>query len=152
MKDYRNLLSITPQKPAEKKNILEVWMEWDSYIEKTEEMSPSVLFGNKKLIYCLAYITLPYNFKGHDWNDPAFCHHVTENSDIDELDDIIEDNNFMAYTDWGACHSCYGLEITYYDENGKPFNVGFEDIHERWKGMTYEEICKEINEIEEKEE
>ena len=153
MKDYRNLLSITPQKPTEKKNILEVWMEWDSndgdYIEKTEEMSPSVLFGNKKLIYCLAYITLPYNFKGHDWNDSAFCHHVTENSDIDGLDDIIEDNDFMAYSDWGACHSCCGLEITYWDENGKPFDVGFGDIYERWKKMTYEEICKEINDIEE---
>ena len=36
-----------------------------------------------------------------------------------------------------------------YDENGKPLDIGFEDIHERWKGMTYEEICKEINEIEE---
>jgi hypothetical protein len=58
----------------------------------------------------------------------------------------------MCYSDWGACHSCYGLEITYYDDNGKPFNIGFYDIIERWKGMTYEEICKEINEIEEMEE
>jgi hypothetical protein len=76
MKDYRDLLSITPQKLAEKKNRLKVWMKWDSndgdYIEKSVEMSPSVLFGNKKLIYCLAYITLPYNFKGHKWNDRVF--------------------------------------------------------------------------------
>ena len=153
MKDFRNLLNIKPQKAGKYKNKLYVYVNWDSndgdYIGKNEIMDPKVLFNCEKLIYCLAYITLPYNFKGHDWNDSVFCHHVTNNNDIEGLEDVIEDGDFMAYSDWGACHSCYELEITYYDENGNPFNVGFEDIYERWKGMTYEEICKEINEIEE---
>lgn len=154
-KDYRDLLNIKPKKPVKQKNVLEVWMEWDSndadYIEKTEEMDPSDLFGNKKLIYCLAYITLPYDFKGHDWNDSAFCHHITDNGDIDGLSDILAENDFMVYSDWGECHTCEDLQITYYDNNGTPFNVGFESIHKRWKKMSYKEICKEINDIEEEE-
>lgn len=40
MEDFRNLLTIKPQKPAKKKNILKIWMNWDSndadYIERTE--------------------------------------------------------------------------------------------------------------------
>ena len=63
MEDFRNLLTIKPQKPIKKKNVLEIWMKWDSndadYIEKTDEMDPEVLFGCKKLIYHkLLYITL----------------------------------------------------------------------------------------------
>ena len=153
MKDYRDLLNITPQSPSTKKNILEVWMKWDSndadYIERTEEMGPEVLFTNKKLIYCLAYITLPYDFKGADWNDAAFCHGIPYNTDIEGLCDILADNDFMVYSDLGECHSCKELEITYYDEKGKPFNVEFKDIYKRWMKMTYKEICKEINEIKE---
>lgn len=152
MEDFRNLLTIKPQKPTKKKNVLEVWMEWDSndadYIERTEEMDPKVLFGCKKLIYCLAYITLPYDFKGHDWNDAAFEHHIPNNCDIDDLMDVLSENDFMVYSDWGPCHSCEGLEITYYDENSTPFNITFNDIHKRWKKMSYEEICQEINNIE----
>jgi len=153
MKDYRNLLNIKSQKPAGKKNTLKVWMKWDSndadYIEKTEEINPEILFGNKKLIYCLAYITLPYNFKGADWNDAAFCHHIPDNTDIKGLYDILADNGFMIYSDWGECHSYKGLKITYYNEEGKPFDVEFGDIYKRWAKMTYEEICKEINETKE---
>ena len=149
---YKNLTTITSQKQKDIKNCLKVWMNWDSndgdYIEKTEQMSPELLFNNKKLIYCLAYITLDYNFKGHNWNDAAFCHHITENCDIDGLEDILSENDFAVYSDWGMCHSCYGLEITYYDEDGKPWNINFNDIHKRWKNMSYEEICNEINNIE----
>ena len=152
MEDFRNLLTIKPKRPSKKKNILEVWMNWDSndgdYIERTEEMDPEVLFDNKKLIYCLAYITLPYNFKGHDWNDSVFNHHITDNCDIDDLRDVLAENDFMVYSDWGDCHTCEDLEITYYDENSTPFNITFNDIHKRWKKMSYEEICQEINDIE----
>ena len=151
---YKDLLTISPKQEENIKDVLDVWMQWDSndgdYIEKTERMSPELLFNNKKLIYCLAYITLKYNFKGHEWNDSAFNHHITENRSIKGLCSILADNDFAVYSDWGMCHSCYGLRITYYDENGNPWNVNFNDIHKRWETMSYEEICNEINNIKNK--
>ena len=151
MEDFRNLLTIKPQSPDKKKNVLEIWMNWDSndadYIEKTDEMDPEVLFGCKKLIDCLAYITLPYNFKGHNWNDNVFQHNIPYNHDINNLIGILAENDFIVYYDWGYCHSCEGLKITYYDENATPFNITFDNIHNRWKNMSYEEICQEINDI-----
>ena len=152
-KDFRNLLTIKPKGSEGLKNRLKVWMKWDSndadYIERTDIMDPQQLFGNKKLIYCLAYITLPYNFKGHEWNDNVFRHHITNNTDIEYLEDILSDNDFMVYSDWGACHSCYGLKITYYDENETPFEITFDDIHKEFEKMTYEEICEKINSLKE---
>ena len=148
-KDFRELLTIKPKGSEGLKNRLKVWMKWDSndadYIERTDIMDPQELFSNKKLIYCLAYITLPYNFKGHKWNDNVFRHHITNNTDIEYLEDILSENNFMVYSDWGACHSCYGLEIIYYDENETPFEITFDDIHKEFEKMTYEEICNKIN-------
>jgi len=150
-KDFRDLLTIKPKGSEGLKNKLKVWMKWDSndadYIERTSIMNPQELFSNEKLIYCLAYITLPYNFKGHKWNDNVFRHHITNNTDIDCLEDILSENNFMVYSDWGACHSCYGLEITYYDENETPFEITFDDIHKEFEKMTYEEICDKINSL-----
>lgn len=130
---------------------LSIWVQWDSndadYIEKTFEISPKVLFENEKLIYCLAYASCPFDFKGHEWNDAAFNHHITENVDIDGLEEILSDNGFMAYSDWGPCHSLYGLEIIYYDENGIPWNITFNNIIKKFEKMTYDEICKTINSI-----
>lgn len=150
-KDFRELLTIKPKGSEGLKNKLKVWMKWDSndadYIERTDIMDPQELFSNKKLIYCLAYITLPYNFKGHKWNDNVFRHHITNNTDIEYLEDILSENNFMVYSDWGACHSCYGLEIIYYDENETPFEITFDDIHKEFEKMTYEEICNKINSL-----
>ena len=150
-KDFRELLTIKPKGSDGLKNRLKVWMKWDSndadYIERTDIMDPQELFSNKKLIYCLAYITLPYNFKGHKWNDNVFRHHITNNTDIEYLEDILSENNFMVYSDWGACHSCYGLEIIYYDENETPFEITFDDIHKEFEKMTYEEICNKINSL-----
>lgn len=150
-KDFRELLTIKPKGSEGLKNRLKVWMKWDSndadYIERTDIMDPQELFSNKKLIYCLAYITLPYNFKGHKWNDNVFRHHITNNTDIEYLEDILSENNFMVYSDWGACHSCYGLEIIYYDENETPFEITFDDIHKEFEKMTYEEICNKINSL-----
>ena len=152
MKDFKDLLNIKPQKTGKYKNKIYVYANWDSndadYIGKTEVMDPKVLFKCEKLIYCLAYITLPYDFKGHDWNDAAFCHHVTENHDIVNLEYIISEYDFMCYSDWGPCHSLDHLEIIYYDKDGVPFDVTFDDIHKRWKKMSYKEICDEINNIE----
>lgn len=149
--DFRDLLTIKPKGSEVLKNKLKVWMKWDSndadYIERTSIMNPQELFSNEKLIYCLAYITLPYNFKGHEWNDNVFRHHIPNNTDIDCLEDILSENNFMVYSDWGACHSCYGLEITYYDENETPFEITFDDIHKEFEKMTYEEICDKINSL-----
>ena len=150
-KDFRELLTIKPKGSEGLKNRLKVWMKWDSndadYIERTDIMNPQELFSNKKLIYCLAYITLPYNFKGHKWNDNVFRHHITNNTDIEYLEDILSENNFMVYSDWGACHSCYGLGIIYYDENETPFEITFDDIHKEFEKMTYEEICNKINSL-----
>lgn len=150
-KDFRELLTIKPKGSEGLKNRLKVWMKWDSndadYIERTDIMDPQELFSNKKLIYCLAYITLPYNFKGHKWNDNVFRHHITNNTDIEYLEDILSENDFMVYSDWGACHSCYGLEIIYYDENETPFEITFDDIHKEFEKMTYEEICNKINSL-----
>ena len=155
MSDYRNLLTITKDERDKPKNVLKVWVEWDSndgdYIEKTEELEPEDLFGNKRLIYCLAYISCGYDFKGHDWNDSAFGHHVTDNCDIEDLVDIISKNGFMAYTDWGECHTLVDMEIIYYNENGVPYLITFDDIIDKFEDMSYEEICDFINEIPEEE-
>lgn len=151
MADFKKLLNIKPQKAGKYKNKLRVYVNWDSndadYIGKTEVMDPKVLFNCEKLIYCLAYITLPYNFKGHDWNAAVFDHYIPENCDIDDLYSVICDNDFMCYSDWGPCHSLEELSITYYDKNGIPFDVNFNDIHKRWEKMSYQEICDEINNI-----
>ena len=109
MVDFRGLLTIREKENIIIKNKLKVWMRWDSndadYIERTQEMIPEVLFRNKKLIYCLAYITCKYNFKGHDWNDNVFQHHIPDNGDIDDLEHILASSGFIVYSDWGICHS-----------------------------------------------
>ena len=58
------------------------------------------------------------------------------------------DYDFMVYSDWGECHTYEDLEITYFDENGKEFNVTFDDIHKQFEKMTHKEICDLINSIE----
>ena len=151
MEDYKDILNL--KKNETTKNIIKICTEWDcndgDLVEKTRKMDPKLLFGDKKLIYCLAYVSLNYNFKGHNWNDDVFCHHITDNTDIDGLYDILDDYDLIAHTDWGPCHSLYGLEITYYDENGISYDVTFDDIISQFEKMTYEEICDLINNIEE---
>lgn len=153
MEDFKELLTIKPREENTLKNKLKVWMKWDSndgdYIERTVKMYPEDLFDNKKLIYCLAYITCNYNIKGCDWNGEGFNRYIPDNTDIDDLGKILSENCFAVYSDWGMCHSCEGLEITYYDENGKPWDISFDDIHKEWENMSYEEICEQINNIEE---
>ena len=149
MKDYKDLLSISMKavSPVQYKNILRVWVKWDSndadYVERTVEMDPNILFESKKLIYCLAYVTMPYS-KGFKQSGPVFDHYISENTDIDNLGEILYNNEFGCY----GCHSLEDISITYYDETGQPFKITFWEIHLRWKDMLYEDICKEINEAE----
>ena len=150
-KDFRDKLTFT-QKEENEKNIIKVWQEWDSndadYIENTFTMRPEQLFGNEKLIYCLAYITCDEDFKkGFGSNDSRFCKYIPDNEDIDELEDILSDNEFMVYSEWGECHSCVGLEITYYDEDGNKFYVTFDKIYDEFKKLSYKEICEKINSL-----
>ncbi len=151
MEDYRDLLNLRKNNNI-KKNVICVWTKWDSndadYIEKTFIVKPENLFSNKKLIYCLAYISCGYNFKGHGWNDDVFEHHVTDNTDIVGLKSVLNDFDIIPSTDWGYCHSCYDFDLKYYDANGQCFNICFDKIIDKWRNMTYEEICKEINDIE----
>ena len=148
---YKDILTIKTHKTSDKKNLIDIWVKWDcndgDYIERLWSSLPEYIFNNKKLIYCLAYITCSYKFKGHGWNDNVFQHHIISNKDIIDLEEIISENGYMAYTDWGPCHSLIDLKIVYYDENGTPFDITFEDIHKRWKNMSYQEICDEINNI-----
>ena len=156
--DFKNLLTIKPASKPKYKNKIIVWKQWDGndmdYVEETTEpcdITPEMLFSNKKLILCLAYIMCPYNFKGHTYDDcwgeagGKFDTNIGNNHDIDGLEDILNSNNFAVYCDWGLCHTLVDMEITYYDENGTKFDITFDDIHKRWENMTYEEICAEIN-------
>ena len=148
---YKDLLNFN-KKIENKKNIIEVWVEWDSndgdYIGKRMTYNPKWLFNNKKLIYCLAYTVLSPDFKGYNCLNHRFCYHIPDNTDIKGLEDILSNSDFMCYNDWGGpCHSLTELEMTYYDENGEAFEVNFDKIHNKWKNMTYQEICDEINNI-----
>lgn len=151
-KDFRDKLTFKPH-VEDNKDIIKVWTEWDSndgdYIEKTFTLSPKRFFSCEKLLYCLAYITCNENFKdGFGVNDSRFCKYIHENCDIDDLSDILDDFEFVVYCDWGMCHTCEGLEITYYDENGVAFDVTFDKIYEEFEKMSYEEICDKINDME----
>ena len=155
MEDFKNLLTINSKTGENPKNLLEVWIKMDSndadYIEKTKSMDPNKLFSNKKLIYCLAYVTAEKCADVEStWRhrDPIFGEHVPENYDVEDLRDILADYGFMVYSDWGDCHTYEDMKITYFDENGKEFNVTFDDIHKQFEKMTHMEICDFINSIE----
>lgn len=149
--NYKDLLTIKPQEIPSKKNVLDIWVEWvcndDDLIEHSFSTLPENLFNNKKLIYCLAYVTCESNFKDHDWDDNVFNSRIVYNNDIIDLEKIIKENGYMPCNDYDFCHSLSGLGIVYYDENGTPFDISFEDIQNRWAYMTYQEICDEINNI-----
>lgn len=79
MTDYKNLLTITPIHNTYK-NIICVHVKWDAndadFIENTFWMDPENLFKNKKLIYCLAYISCNSDFKGYIMNCSRFNQYV----------------------------------------------------------------------------
>lgn len=148
---WQDLLTIKRKEPKVIKYKLKVWMRWRAedgdYFERTQEICPKMLFDNKKLIYCLAYITCNYDFKGHGWDDAVFNNNIPDNRDIDDLISTLGHNGFTVYDCDYLCRSCEDLEITFYDENGEPWDIKFDDIHKAWENMTYEEICNQINSI-----
>jgi len=152
--NYRNLLTF--KDVTTPKNELKFTIVMDSNdaddITNIVTLDPEILFSNKKLIYCLAYVSCDYDFKGHSWSDNVFGHHITENTDINDLEDILWEYDLLCYSsEWGECHSFEEIEIIYYDENGVAHKIGFDKIRSRWRTMSYEEICEEINSISENE-
>lgn len=149
--NYKDLLTFSGLKDNPK-NTIKATIEMDSndgdYITNIIEIEPEKLFGNKKLIYCLAYVGYDNDYFE---DDPVFGNHIEDNKDIIDLERTLRWNDFVCSTDWGICHSYTSLEIIYYDENGVGHNVGFDKIYERWDKMGYEEICEEINSIPEDE-
>ena len=119
------------------------------YVDDKVIFKPEIFFGNKKLIYCLAYVSCKYNFKGHGWGDHVFNHYILKNTDIPDLKNTLDKYNFLIYSDYCEdwCHSFGDIKITYYDEDGKRYDITFDKIHEKWKNMSYREICNEINSI-----
>lgn len=151
--DYKDLLTF--KDVTTPKNELKFTIVMDSndadYITKIVTLDPEILFSNKRLIYCLAYVSCEYDFKGHSWSDNVFGHHIIDNTDINNLEDILGNYDLLCYTDWGCCHSFEDIEIIYFNENGVAHKIGFGKIRSRWRGMSYEEICEEINSIPEDE-
>ena len=119
------------------------------YIDSRVTLKPEIFFGNIKLIYCLAYVSCDYNFKGHGWGDSVFNHYILKNTDITDLRSILEEFHLLIYSNYceDLCHSFGDIKVAYYDEDGKRYDITFEKIHEKWKNMSYEEICEEINSI-----
>lgn len=151
--DYKDLLTFRVVNPV--KSRLKITITMDSndadYITNIVTLDPEILFSDKKLIYCLAYVSCDYDFKGHGWGDIVFGHHITDNKDINDLEDILREYDLLCYSECGCCHSFNKIEIIYYDENGVAHKIGFGKIRERWRYMSYEEICEEINSISENE-
>ena len=146
--NYKDLLTFKVVNPV--KDQLKITITMDSndadYITNIVTLEPEILFSNKKLIYCLAYVSCDYDFKGHGRGN-KFGRHITDNTDIDDLEDILGEYDLLCYSEWGCCHSFKKIEIIYYDENGVAYKVGFSNIRSRWRTMSYEEICEEINSI-----
>lgn len=141
MEDFKNLLTITPAN--EYKNIVKIDANWDYHNDDDPDDDSCVcqnsfnaddFFKNKELIWSLAYLEkyVPGNSKYIDFE--ALNWRVTVNYNL-----------WPYFKDDETC-SLEELKIIYYDENGKPFKVTFDDIHKRWETMTEEEICKEVNE------
>lgn len=156
MSDFRDLLKFKPI--GKKQNVIEGFVEWDSndgdYIGEQISMSPGTLFNDQKLIYVIAYATLPYDFKVKDFDkkkikrdECRFSQYLNDNSDIDDIMEILGDADLVCYSDWGACHTLETLEMTYYDANGIAKEISFEKIYKEFEGMTYKEICDKINSL-----
>lgn len=136
---------------SKRRDKVQIKLKWDAndadYRYVSDIWDADALFDNEKLLYILAYISLPGDFKG-ETDDPRFGHYISENYDIDDFRGILCDSELGAYDEYGLCHSCDKVEITYYDGNGAEFNVTFDGIIEEFKNMSYEEICAKINSME----
>lgn len=141
MENLKELLNIIP---IESKNIVKVDATWTYYNDEDPDDDSSVcqnsfnadeFFKDKKLIWLLAYLEkyFPGDSKYIDACELGFvvaCHY----------------NLWPFGKDDETC-SLEELRIIYYDENGKPFKITFDDIHKRWETMPEEEICKEVNDV-----
>ena len=72
---------------------------------------------------------------------------------FDDIKFTYEKNQEEQYASvFGGCISWLDWEedsgAVYYDENGTPFEITFDDIHKEFEKMTYQEICDKINSIE----
>lgn len=157
--EVTNLLGFKPL--SKKTNVVEIKMKWDAndgdYRNRTETWCTKYLFEDPKMLYILAYISLPCDFKGKDEegnNRPTrFRRYVVNNNDIEDIQEILREAELTIYDEYSydMCHSCESIDITYYDENGAAFKVTFDGIIEEFKKMSYEEICNKINSMELKE-
>lgn len=152
-KDYRDLLNFKKVTNTQK-NVIEVWVEWDSndadYIESSNTIKPEQLFENKKLIYCLAYVTLNSDFKkdgGYKRDCARFGQYVPDNRDIKNLISELNKIDFVSYSEWGPCHTLINWSLTYYNDNGVPNEICFDKIYKEFEGMSYKEICDLINSL-----
>ena len=151
-KQYQQELSskLKFEPKSKKHDEVQIKLKWDAndadYRYVSDTWDADALFDNEKLLYILAYISLPKDFKGN--RSACFGHYISENEDIEDICEILGEYELAAYDEYGICHSCVKVEITYYDGNGAEFAVTFDGIIEEFKKMSYEEICKKINSME----
>lgn len=139
MENFKDLLIITP-KVYEDKNIIRVELTWvyDGIYDGLSGAPYEVdeFFEDKKLIWSLAYLDM-------------FGEHVEDRKYINStaLYDVV-------CNEYGLCdqlpfdtYTLAKLKVTYYDENSNQFSIKFDNIHKRWKTMTEEEVCKEVNDV-----
>lgn len=140
MENLKELLNIIP-KVYDYKNVVRIDTQWEygdmNYAECHREFEADEFFKNKKLIWSLVYLDrFGRNVEYRDYINYKALYDV-----------VNYDNDLWGYAGDTPCHSLVGLEITYYDEDGKPFDVMFDDFNKRWDNMTEEEICKEVNDV-----
>lgn len=132
MEDLKKLLTITP-KVCEDKNIIRVDWVYDCTYDELSSAPYEVdeFFEDKKLIWLLAYLDM-FGVEDKKYINSTALYDVVCNV-------------------YGLCdqdsYTLFELEVTYYDENSNPFSIKFDNIHKRWKTMSEEEICKEVNEV-----
>lgn len=140
MEDFKSLLDIIP-KVSNYKDVVKVDMEWDcgdlDFVECHKEFEADEFFRNKKLIWSLAYL----NYFGIDIKYRDYINY-------EALYDVVGSDNHL----WGnmydyPAHTLSDLDITYYDEDGNQFDIGFIEFNKVWDNLSEEEICKEVNDV-----
>jgi len=140
MENFKDLLNLMP-KVYDNKNVVKIDTEWEygdmNYVEGHRYFAPDDFFNNEKLIWSLAYLD-------RFGTDVEYRHYINYKALFGV---VSSDNHLWGYAGDTPAHSLVGLDITYYDEDGKPFDVLFDYFHERWDKMTEEEICEEVNDV-----
>lgn len=137
MENFKDLLIITPE-VCEYKDIIRVELTWvydgthDGLSSAPYEIDE--FFEDKKLIWLLAYLDM-FGVEDKKYINSTALYDVV----CDEYG-LCDQLPFDSYT-------LSELKVTYYDENCNPFSIKFDNIHERWKTMTEEEVCREVNDV-----